>query len=477
VLLEHCKVFFCCTPALSKSTTQVLKSVKYGSSTTLEIFLKKRPLELYKMVNQENPHDGDSDSPYDDENERSRRRLGPSRARNHRYAPSSRPVFREKPELDQNKGDAREDILEEITNDLKIQDKNWTMEPFKKKYGPRIDSCRPDKKYPSLGHWLVDRKVPKKDGIGRIAVRIMLHLVMLRSPDSIKEQNNLGETVIHMAVAEDEPHQERLARLICKCPDFPDGPWTNAVKEAIAVKNKANETCIHLAIAARLEIAGRLIELADERPFSIRRDGRDEGKQLLGSLNTPLHDALAYELCVFDVPDQCKSFSDGKVCSSCEDTSRMAERGKDQAFDIITRLVVKYGKALTIKNSEDESPYMHLLRNLDHMAKQQPHSVQVPAHDYARGNETPEGSRPSAARGKFDTQFPIASKATTQSGTCTTRKDGTIAKYAERLLFEHAFVVGDFDEVCKCFFGDKPGTFHETSVVVNMSWYLGEFSF
>lgn len=357
--------------------------------------------------------------------------------------------------------DMREYILSSIAEDLKNNNKT---DQLAVRYNNKLEKCPRDNEYPTLLHWIVHYMDFQSDEWKLKAAKEMLILVITLNPDLITQTNNLGETALHLAVGKQNPKKEKLGQLMCQCEE--NDQWRSSVKRAIATENKDGETCIHLAIVARLEIASTLIDISDDTPFSKKRIGRLEGKKVrVGGGNTPLHDAVAYKRCVFDFPECKKKLLNNKSCRKCQEKLRAAQKEMHRADQIIRSIVKKYDKALTLKNEDDDSPYMHFLKTkLAHTATQQSSTSQVQRHglnrDYgASGNETPlEETRPGVLRAKSGPQSTmVLREKPEQYGDCPTKENTEVAEVVEKYLVESAFAVGDFNEACACFFGGKPG--------------------
>ena len=130
----------------------------------------------------------------------------------------------------------------------------------------------------------------------------------------------------------------------------------------------------------------------------------------------------------------------------------------------------KYDHALTLKNGDDESPYMYFLRT-----KRQHYEQHPPKDSETRdSNAQPPkpGKRQGHATGGSETPLDDARPGTTrlkshppkglresldQLGECPVVEDTRVAVTLDEYLRESAFAVGGFDEACACFFGDTLG--------------------
>lgn len=362
------------------------------------------------------------------------------------------------------KRDVREVILGQIAAEIK---NSPAIKYLEDKYYLRLEKCSSDNdKYPTLLHWVIIRVEFLDDESKLKAAEAMIRLQLTLKPDSITKTNKLGETALHVAVGSGNSTMARLAILMCEGTN-----WRKQASKAIAMRNKNGETCIHLAIKHNMDLAITLIDISEASAFSQRRETIiDQRKVKKIGGNTALHDAVAYSQFVFQLPECRKQPDSGSICADCQAQSSAAHKKMRLTLKIVRRLVEKFDSALTMKNVEDESPYMYLQRTkLEHLgdkasesrrnASSQPQYLTRSGQGIGtNGNETPvDNARPGVGQ-RFKSQPPPALQEISDlNRLCPMKEDTQLADTVEDYLFESAFAVAGFGEACACLFSQEPG--------------------
>ncbi|KAK3937215.1 hypothetical protein QBC46DRAFT_356837 [Diplogelasinospora grovesii] len=342
--------------------------------------------------------------------------------------------------------DRRSRLYEKMVSDL-LQ--GHDSKSLKKKYERFVKECLRDEQNTSLDytilHWIVSRAGAaqgehheKRFGALQELIKIALGI----DPNLLVELNYKGDTALHVAL--DSSASGPL--VLCICDNAPD----EALKAALAAKNSNGETCLHLAVTGThdVEIGLRLVSLADPQTLLQQRLHTDRRGRVVG--NTPLHDAVAYDRCVVKLP-RCKEDPRGKEdekdpkdetgeedreceegpedekgkegpevekgeedekdaeCFYCQLDRTSARKRCGKVLDLVKALIFKNPKALALKNSVDETPYLH------HLSTTEMHHL----------SPTEKSNLESAADDVKD------------------------------YLLEYSFVLGGFRSACQCLFGAK----------------------
>jgi ankyrin repeat protein len=408
---------------------------------------------------------------------------------------------RKNPQKDVKPDRKRSILLEKIRREIESGIKEHEITAAK--YKTDINSCKIDNEgtNATILHWIVKR-VELHDKFSEPEVKAGLKLASLAlevDPQLLLGQDKVNnETALHLAVK----NQHRYDLVRCLCSEVP----SDIVQKAIAVQNIYGETCIHMAIVEDdLDIAEELIAVADPSTFALKRKDDFNGKAFPAGNggNTPLHDAVDYELCV------CQSGASCPHEPICEDFSEAERRSKEQmnqVLRIIRSLVTKNNKALTIKNAADESPYLY------HLATRKKHEeplttsasekgiVSVPTRRQTidltsgvSGSETPKNGETDSMSGsmlqpnpgetlrtahvvngvsrggnltKSTITRPTGPENPQKSADITLQKKDNACEIPEstfiadrvlEYLEESSFALGSFEKTCACFFGEKPG--------------------
>ena len=393
----------------------------------------------------------------------------------------------------------------------------------------------PDGAFPTVLHWIVGlMKVGTPSGHRFRAIKILAVLALYLDPQLLVEHGK-GDTALHEALSIPKPEALALAWLMCRPPAFilerhPAranvqelfGKWTKYAGSAAGQINSNGETCLHLAIYQKqFELARHLVQIIKPSSLLFRRnDEGSQGRFLEGKGNTPIHDAVDHKNT--EVLEPICSTSNPSTCANCSQISAGAQRRKTQVRALVEDLIKANKHALKEKNTADETPYLllkrfaksskgigrvatglgdkapdgksrggtgtaHMLDNLAVPTPKNPRNdAMIPSTD-----EVAEGSRRKAlvsAPPKSGPSLPAGSKPAksslvrrdsglvTPDGAKPSRKCShepkSFAQQLADLVWEMAFTIGDFNEACRCLFGNiiskLVGYFHDHSTSSSM---------
>ncbi|EAQ88708.1 hypothetical protein CHGG_05327 [Chaetomium globosum CBS 148.51] len=308
----------------------------------------------------------------------------------------------------------------------------------------------------------------------------LVQLSLQLEPDLLLAKDKKEDTALHKALAmasDAEPDQhftfEQLANWMCK------SAGDATVKKVLDITNSFGETCVHIAVVGQLEIANNLVLLSDAR--TLLRQRRSEQKGSVQN-NTALHDAVAYERNM-TTEARCK---EQETCPKCSEAEHHMWKKRERVLQLVKNLIQKAPSALTIMNSDNESPYRYYLAtkayatshgNAD--AGTQGRTIQsIPGvkEDGMRSFPQPRIDNASltgdmklgmkAEKPKPDQLLGGHTKASlngedggseepdepTEQCPNPVPSDSIVAE-VERYLFEGAFTLGGFEKACECFFG------------------------
>ena len=370
---------------------------------------------------------------------------------------------------------------------------NRNIDDLKKTYKASAQECLRDEfgPCPTMLHWTVRRAEIFFDELSDKEFNALLELLQITlalNEDLLVERDKRDDTALHMALAS----EELSPLVVCMC----DNASKETMKKALAVINSKGETCVHLAVAGGLDIASRLVKLADPKSLLKQRRIESSGKDLPGGGNTPLHDVVAYERCITKEL-KCRK-KDG--CIDCPYIEDQAWKRREYVLEMVELLVSKNSKALTIKNATDQSPYLHHLSTragsykegaVDEVKKQtQGRALEIDGVPTPPKAETPVvlndalpaslkpnsskvvGSAHSGEKSKADQTVAGGSRATVNAtrqkpkdrsmpppdlNKCEIVKSDCLADEVKEYLLECSFLLGSFESACKCLFGDRRG--------------------
>jgi len=366
------------------------------------------------------------------------------------------------PQANKPQVDPRQTIFLGIKDDLS---KGKSVVDLVRIYDRQVGECKRNKSTKdTVLHWTIGLFESYFDKEALEAIHCMTEVVLEAEPKLLESQNQDKKTPLHliMAFEEDKMHHGlQLLETIC------DGSraWRDALGRAAALPDKNNETCVHLAITKKLEIAIKLIEIAEVSAFSIQRASLADDENLVDG-NTPLHDAVAYGRCVFPRA-QCVQKPPGKShCHKCREIERRFADDIVRIEAMVRLLVRRCDEALTVKNGQDESPYLHLVSTeKKHKEKYSPSSdprlslESAPtknAEGGTSGNATPrlaDDARLAAPSHKK----PVAQLPRKKTDECSEKNGKELVVFLKSFLTESAFAIGGFAQACKCFIGDIEG--------------------
>ena len=351
-------------------------------------------------------------------------------------------------------------------------------------------------RYPTILHWIVQRaehEPPEVSG-GFIVLIELIKIALKLDPSLLVERDRRNDTALHMAIA-----SEGLGPLVnCICA-YTSEPM---IRRALAMTNGKGETCVHLAVVeGDLDIAVQMVKKSDPDMLLWQRFA--DGKNLEGGGNTPLHDAVAYKRCVIEEP-QCQSKDDW--CIHCFDIRNKSKKKRENILQLVELLVSKNPKALIVKNAANESPYLHYLSTRENLGNgnttSEPREIQVhsqafrsgslsmpPIHTevpFTPGNTISEDMRPNfkpnfSGNGRQaygSNEDPKVDQPAWSSGQpvpwignhpkdgampyrntakCCIVHSGSAADEVAQYLLECSFQFVNFEDTCKCFFGDTYG--------------------
>ncbi|KAL7805226.1 hypothetical protein V8C44DRAFT_341207 [Trichoderma aethiopicum] len=300
----------------------------------------------------------------------------------------------------------------------------------------RLKLCIFDAKdrHPTLLHWIVvqvesqQKNADDADNFMQ-AAEILVKIAMRFNEKLIKEVDQGGNTSLHNALNSTDDRVESLISAMCSY----DGSQKHLL-EAISHRNNSGKNCLHLAIHHRSpDIAEEIISIADEAAF---RQGRNFGDYNIGqaqsdSGNTPLHDAVNYARSLIERPECTKPTTDDHPCKACQTAIEEYRINVSNVTALITKLIERCNQALTIKNDNDESPYLYFMRT---------------KLDY----ELREKDERSVSKSQKSTGCPM-------------RWSNEASVRVESLLIESAFTIGGFKAACACFFGNRTDEYGKSS--------------
>ncbi|KAL8857682.1 MAG: hypothetical protein Q9178_005717 [Gyalolechia marmorata] len=311
----------------------------------------------------------------------------------------------------------RQMLHEKITDDRHVDDKEWNSGSKDEQYRAlldkclRLERCRPSSEKPDTWEALscLQFVIKKIDGLraeqfnpnftmANILVRLIIasvskmgsgHLLPLLQVSSdtnaVSEAPKYGATQgnnwdeksspLFMAIQLDVNAANNSRGLtVFMCENLPETDR----KEALAAKNKNNETWLHAALLADLEGVEKMIKWAPVSVFCERRraTGLEDG-------NTPLHDALNYKnhiapfpLCsgthpkfekqpVVFAPELDKAMLARSTrkppCDTCVDAAKQFQKSRVRWDCIVKELLNQDIRALRAHNTSGRPPYLYYL--------------------------------------------------------------------------------------------------------------------
>ncbi|KAI1827697.1 hypothetical protein F4861DRAFT_492215 [Xylaria intraflava] len=336
-------------------------------------------------------------------------------------------------------------------------------------------------------------------------------------------QNPQGipSTPLHKAIETDRQDRKRkhsFLSVLCHLMErgIEEGTLPKKMAAAIIAKtNDKDENCLHLALMQDLDVAERLIRMADEATFMKQR----------GNGNTPLHDALDFPVdkarakqsihpyltpgpirttMISQTPTNefARSIqaldcsSSPTCCKRCGDEYGKYRRLKSRRLKIIYGILQKCPLALAVHNDAGMSPFSHHIMGREEFRRQYPDfnktmrpsrrgladkglgwvdhetraansrgGVNIQASIPAVERETPASIRrsslqPSHKLTRTNTGSPTQGQVAEQISDCSPdiiRDYYQLSCEIERMLWEEAFrLEGGYDKACQCLFSSDP---------------------
>lgn len=278
---------------------------------------------------------------------------------------------------------------------------NVLRERYKKKVIPFISRWAQDPRAPNFVHEVLEHEavVVNHNGdeklFGQKHKEFLLAIAIPENLDQLAVQlpEGNGRTALHKAIESDKkPPSSPFTSLFCKLMEegIKGGQLTKKqAADIISKTNSEGETCLHLALMKDLDVAERLIELADDATFMKRR----------GNGNTPLHDALEFPIekkslnkhrYLVPAPN-CKTptlrmpmdkFAEvaqpgdatqpPDCCARCWGIDRKYRKLKERRSRIVCALVRRYPAALAIHNEAGKSPFSHHIMAREEFRRKNP---------------------------------------------------------------------------------------------------------
>ncbi|KAI0399127.1 hypothetical protein F4802DRAFT_603297 [Xylaria palmicola] len=361
-------------------------------------------------------------------------------------------------------------------------------------YRQKVKACLRDQsgEHPTILHWILwqaDHEIQAQSPSWSLKASQKLVVISLKlDPSIITVQDNRNDTALHAAVALTSKHADVESLAICMCENVPP----STIRKALSVVNYLGETSIHIAVVRQLEIASRLVQIADQATLLLQRNGESNGKSIGGGGNTALHDAVVYERCQSEE----SSCRENELCPRCADIDEQAWDKRGRVLELLELLIHRAPDALTVTNAADESPYLHHLATklrqqgpiaqpgrLGYMTDVNKATVKgdtttrtgtvifspdkdpktqlntstsksgATGHASVERSKGNPGARDSTSMG---TKPADATTALSESESCPGPiPSDKIAIEVESYLLESAFTLGGFEKACKCFFGKK----------------------
>ncbi|KAH6627368.1 hypothetical protein F5144DRAFT_534928 [Chaetomium tenue] len=329
--------------------------------------------------------------------------------------------------------------------------------------------------------WRADHGTKSGDQSWNLEASLALVQLSLQlEPDLLLAKDRKEDTALHKALtmaSDAEPDQhftfEQLANRMCK------SAGDAMVKKVLDITNSFGETCVHIAVVGQLEIANNLVLLSD--PRTLLRQRRSEQKGSVQN-NTALHDAVAYERNM-TAEARCK---EQETCPKCSEAEHQMWKKRERVLQLVKDLIQKAPSALTITNSENDSPYRYYLATKAYATSHgnadagtqgrtmqsipgvkedgmklfpQPRTDNAPLPGGLQFGTKTEKPKPDQLLGGHTKASLKAEDGGSEGPDEPTEEcpkpvpSDSIAAEVERYLFEGAFTLGGFEKACECFFG------------------------
>ncbi|KAI1424164.1 hypothetical protein F5Y12DRAFT_464007 [Xylaria sp. FL1777] len=268
-------------------------------------------------------------------------------------------------------------IIELSQADLKSE---VLKEKYKTKIRPIITDLEKSDRAAGFINDVMERNVVKIDGkatwISREWKAFLLEIAIPLNWDQLGYQTpktGNSQTSLHRAIVQDkkdrddrieeEPHFMSLFCDLMERGMQDSGTLSKEAAAAIIAKvNENKENCLHLALVEDLDLAERLILMADEATFLRQRSNG----------NTPLHDALNFPLDKNRAKNSTHPYLiPARICECerCQADNENHERLRARRFKIIGEMLRKCSLALAVHNHKGMSPLRHHLMGREEFRK------------------------------------------------------------------------------------------------------------
>ena len=317
-----------------------------------------------------------------------------------------------------------------------------------KKYKELLKNCFEDygSRYFTIFHWILDQvdglDEDRDEDRKRIrAAEKMMDIAMTYQPPTFHQKPLLYRLLpLHTAIVSKSPAVRNLIRTLCE-----ECTKSDTVRRAISIKGSGDGTsCLHLAIIQNdLGLAKSLISMADKEICLQQRTDR-----LLKSRgSTALHDVVEYIMngCVFEQPACADS---NEPCEGCIEE---VDRVKDRVYltaEVFEELINKCPEALAVRNCRSEPPLLfHIITEgcfhytFGQTIQPEPFGTRIWRDELSTRDVPPRAAAPGS----------------NSAYACGKSRNEEAARYMKMYMMEMPFLLGGFEDACRCFFKDITG--------------------